>query len=75
MNSIMKSNENFVFPQFLQSGRFSYIVEYNSKFYFHKAVIHFREEQIPLTVKDTTTSFTKSDSVFTNWKEDIIPIV
>ena len=44
MNAIANSNENFVFPQFLQSGRFSYIIEYNSKFYFHKAVVHFREE-------------------------------
>jgi hypothetical protein len=75
MNAIATSSENFVMPLFLQSGKFSYVIEYNSKFYFHKAVIHVREETIPFSAPDSISLFKKNDSVFSGWKEDINPII
>ncbi len=40
---------SFVLPAFLKAGRCTYIIEFpKGKFYFHKALIHFRTEPIVL---------------------------
>jgi len=40
-----------VLPIYLNAGRFSYIIEYPSGVYwFHKSVIHYRKEPIPIKV-------------------------
>jgi len=42
---------NFVLPQYLKAGKFQYVVEYpKGTFYFHKALVHFREEQVPVKI-------------------------
>ena len=39
----------WVLPQFLRAGKYSYIIEYpKGKFYFHKSIIHFRDEAVPV---------------------------
>lgn len=38
---------SFVLPQFLYAGNFSYVIEYEGKFYFHKCLVQYRKENIP----------------------------
>lgn len=42
----------FVLPQFLYAGNFSYVIEFEGEFYFHKCLVNYRTESIPSKVLD-----------------------
>lgn len=42
----------FVLPQFLQSGRYDYLIEYQGEVYFHTSVVGYREEPEAVKVSD-----------------------
>lgn len=70
----------FVLPQFLNAGRFSYIIEHpKGTFYFHKSLIHFRKEPLPLNVispeEEYLVDFVLAKSVFSEFKYPDDPIV
>ena len=52
----MQNYENqttYVLPQYLTAGKYQYIIEYpKGKYFFHKAVIHYRNEPIPIKLLD-----------------------
>lgn len=72
-----KSPHTFIIPMFLQSGLYNYIIEYKGQFYFHKALVFFRKEQISLKIYDDiiveTEKFNKNISVFAEWEDDSAP--
>jgi hypothetical protein len=41
-------------PQFLSSGKYEYVMKFHGKFYFHKAIVHFREEAIAVRTLSKT---------------------
>jgi hypothetical protein len=76
---------NFVLPQYLKAGKFQFVIEYpKGTFYFHKAVVHFRQEEVPLKLLEPAADggeqqvaaniifgfFDKQKSVFSGWAED-----
>jgi len=74
----------YILPQFLKAGRFSYVIEYpKGEFYFHKALVHYRKEQMPLKLVDVGNGqnalrdprihlecFDRKTSLFAEWPED-----
>jgi hypothetical protein len=73
----------YVLPQFLKAGRFAYVIEYpKGEFYFHKALVHYRKEQMPLKLVEVgecdalrdpriqLECFDRKTSLFAEWPED-----
>jgi len=67
---------------FLNAGRFSYIIEYpKGKYYFHKSIIHYRKEPLPIKqiqesdIHNETVNceFVFDNSVFKTWKDEQDP--
>ena len=70
----------YVLPSFLNAGRFSYIVEYpKGTYFFHKSLIHFRKEPLPLNVlsqeEGLLLDFVLSKSVFSEFTHPDDPIM
>lgn len=64
----------FVIPQFLRAGKFEYVIEYDKQFYFHSALIHYRQEPLPVQRvgkhQKKSELFYKANSVFSEWRQD-----
>jgi len=53
------------------------VIEFKGKQYFHKGVIHYRQENIPVRIAESLKgseerdAFNYKNSIFSEWREDI----
>lgn len=65
----------YLLPQFLEAGKYEYVIKYVDEYTFHNCVVHFRTESLPVNVVNSEISknkpvFVKPASVFADWRQD-----